>query len=523
MPLNKQGMLNGKARALATGMLLAAVVPVHAQADSLARHYANTITQADLRARLEILASDSFMGRETGTEGQRLAAQYILEQFRSYGIPPVPGATGRGMEADGYRQLFPVEVIRTGGLSMAVAGRSYTFLQDYAYFTESLRSDLDVAEVMVLAPVSLGGAKLGGASKVVMLLQDRQTQDDPHAMAAQAMEALTNTGTKVLLMVHEQARAIMEQRGSFITREHMRLATDNGSRPRSGGARVQVILITPELAQAILDHGKVSLKKAAATAGKKRLIIKVQVRFTYASRNGPATGENVLGFISGSDKKDELVVVTAHYDHVGVIDGEVYNGADDDGSGTVAVLGMAKAFAKAKAEGHGPRRSMLFMTVSGEEKGLLGSRWYTDHPVFPLDSTVADLNIDMIGRTDTVYGDSSSYVYVIGSRRISNELGNIIERENDALAKLHLDYTFDAADDPNRFYYRSDHYNFAKHGVPIAFFFNGVHADYHGPYDEVDKIRFDLLRQRTLLVFHTAWALANSETRLAKDGPEGGK
>ncbi|HRN35366.1 MAG TPA: M28 family peptidase, partial [Flavobacteriales bacterium] len=386
-----------------------------------------------------------------------------------------------------------------------------------------LRSDLDVAEVMVLAPVSLGGAKLGGASQVVMLLQDRQTQDDPHAMAAQAMEALANTGTKVLLMVHEQARAIMEQRGSFITREHMRLATDNGSRTRSGGAGVQVILITPELAQAILDHGKVSLKKAAATAGKKRLIIKVPVRFTYASRNGPATGENVLGFISGSDKKDELVVVTAHYDHVGVIDGEVYNGADDDGSGTVAVLGMAKAFAKAKAEGHGPRRSMLFMTVSGEEKGLLGSRWYTDHPVFPLDSTVADLNIDMIGRTDTVYGDSSSYVYVIGSRRISNELGNIIERENDALAKLHLDYTFDAADDPNRFYYRSDHYNFAKHGVPIAFFFNGVHADYHGPYDEVDKIRFDLLRQRTLLVFHTAWVLANSETRLAKDGPEGGK
>ncbi|HRN36840.1 MAG TPA: hypothetical protein PLL18_08005, partial [Flavobacteriales bacterium] len=134
-------MLNGKARALATGMLLAAVVPVHAQTDSLARHYANTITQADLRARLEILASDSFMGRETGTEGQRLAAHYILEQFRSCGIPPVPGATGRGLEADGYRQLFPVEVIRTGGLSMAVAGRSYTFLQDYAYFAESLRSE----------------------------------------------------------------------------------------------------------------------------------------------------------------------------------------------------------------------------------------------------------------------------------------------------------------------------------------------------------------------------------------------
>ena len=156
---------------------------------------------------------------------------------------------------------------------------------------------------------------------------------------------------------------------------------------------------------------------------------------------------------------------------------------------------------------------MLFMTVSGEEKGLLGSEWYTDHPVFPLDHTVADLNIDMIGRVDTVFGDSSSYVYVIGSKRISTQLGGIIEEQNALYTQLDLDYTFDADSDPNRFYFRSDHYNFAKHGIPIAFFFNGVHEDYHGPYDEVDKIRFDLLRKRALLVFHSAWEVANRNDR----------
>jgi Zn-dependent M28 family amino/carboxypeptidase len=292
-----------------------------------------------------------------------------------------------------------------------------------------------------------------------------------------------------------------------------------GAVPTAKSNGPQVVIISPVMAQAILDQGNLSVEKAYKTAVKKRLIVDVPMHFDLASRSMQLSSENVLGYVEGSDRKDEVVAVTAHYDHIGIIDGEVYNGADDDGSGTAAVLEMAQAFAQAKASGHGPRRSMLFMTVSGEEKGLLGSEWYTDHPVFPLDSTVADLNIDMIGRTDTVYGDSSHYVYVIGSKRISTELGELIEQENATWTQLHLDYTFDADSDPNRFYYRSDHYNFAKHGVPIAFFFNGVHADYHGPHDEVDKIRFDLLRTRTLLVFHTAWQLANREARIAVDHP----
>mgnify|MGYP001163335387 CR=1 FL=1 len=497
------------------------ILQLVAQVDTNSSRYAASITESVLRAHLNVLANDSMEGRETGMEGQRRAAAYIMGQFRSYGIPPISDAVARGMLPDGYQQRFPLTVDRLGGLSFSVDGTSHEFLKDYFYFSEQLVKDLEVNEVMVLAPVSLGGTRLGGSSKVVMLLDPHNPRSDIMDQVGQASSALAKTGAKVLLVVQDSAENEMRHYGPILSRSRMRLGGGEATKQAKEG--LQIMLITPQLAQTILDHGRLSLKKAYKTAAKKRVIVDVPVRFTTGPNSGRFTAENVLGYVEGTDKPGEIVAVTAHYDHIGVIDGEVYNGADDDGSGTAAVLAMAEAFAMAKADGHGPRRSMLFMTVSGEEKGLLGSEWYTEHPVFPLDSTVADLNIDMIGRTDTVYGDSSHYVYVIGSKRISKELGDLVERENRSWTHLDLDYTFDAANDPNRFYYRSDHYNFAKHGVPIAFFFNGVHADYHGPHDEVGKIRFDLLRQRALLVFHTAWVLANSEERLAKDGPDGVK
>ncbi|RYZ47736.1 MAG: M28 family peptidase, partial [Sphingobacteriales bacterium] len=227
--------------------------------------------------------------------------------------------------------------------------------------------------------------------------------------------------------------------------------------------------------------------------------------------------ENVLGYVEGTDLKDEVIVITAHYDHIGVQDGKVYNGADDDGSGTVAVLEMAQAFAEAKQAGKGPRRSMLFMPVTGEEKGLLGSEYYTSHPVLPLESTVANLNIDMIGRTDEKYNDDRNYVYIIGSDRLSTDLHNINEEANNTHTQLKLDYTYNDPADPNQFYFRSDHYNFAKNNIPIIFYFNGVHEDYHQHTDEVEKILFDKIEKITHLVFYTAWDIANRNERPVVD------
>jgi len=230
-------------------------------------------------------------------------------------------------------------------------------------------------------------------------------------------------------------------------------------------------------------------------------------------KNKYIKGENVLGFIEGTDLKEELIIITAHYDHLGKHEEKVYNGADDDGSGTVATLEIAEAFMLAKKEGSGPRRSVLIMPVSGEEKGLLGSKYYTDHPIYPLENTVANLNIDMIGRVDD-WHENGDYVYLIGADMLSQELHDISEQTNDQYIGLELDYTFNAEDDPNRYYYRSDHYNFAKNNIPVIFYFNGVHEDYHKVTDTLEKIDFNKIQTITRLVFLTAWELANRDERI---------
>lgn len=244
----------------------------------------------------------------------------------------------------------------------------------------------------------------------------------------------------------------------------------------------------------------------------------IPAAYLNAKRNeNLSDSENIWAFIEGSDKKDEIVVISAHYDHVGIKNGEVYNGADDDGSGTVAILEMAKAFQKAKNEGHGPRRSILIMHMTGEEHGLHGSRYYSENPLFPLKQTVADINIDMIGRRDELHKANNNYVYVIGSDYLSTDLYRICENVNQKYIHLALDYKYNDKNDPNRFYYRSDHYNFGKNGVPAVFLFNGTHADYHKATDEVGKIEFDALTKRTQYGFAIAWEIANRNDKLVVD------
>ncbi len=244
----------------------------------------------------------------------------------------------------------------------------------------------------------------------------------------------------------------------------------------------------------------------------------VPASFLNAKRNlNLPDSENIWAFIEGSDKKDEIVVISAHYDHVGIKNGEIYNGADDDGSGTVALMEIARVFQKAKEDGNGSRRSILILHVTAEEVGLHGSRYYSENPLFPLANTVADVNIDMIGRRDELHKDSNNYVYVIGSDYLSTDLYNICENANTKHGLLTLDYKYNDKNDKNRFYYRSDHYNFAKNGIPSVFLFSGVHEDYHKPTDDVDKIEFDAVTARTKYAFAIAWEIANRENRLIVD------
>ena len=233
----------------------------------------------------------------------------------------------------------------------------------------------------------------------------------------------------------------------------------------------------------------------------------------YDDRYPPT--ENVLGFIPG--KTDEIIVISAHYDHLGKKDGEIYNGADDDGSGSMALLEMAEAFKEAANKGYQPKRGILILHVTAEEKGLIGSDYYTQYPVIPLEQTVTNLNIDMIGRVDERHQDNPDYVYLIGSDRLSSELHQLSEKANQQSVDLELDYKYNAKNDPNRFYFRSDHYNFAKNDIPVIFYFNGTHEDYHQTTDTVDKINFDLLEKRTQLIFHTAWEVTNRDKKPALD------
>lgn len=234
--------------------------------------------------------------------------------------------------------------------------------------------------------------------------------------------------------------------------------------------------------------------------------------------NNIKASENVLAYIEGSEKPNELIIISAHLDHLGKDDnGNIYYGADDNGSGTTAIMEIAQAFQQAKNNGHGPKRSILFMHLTAEEIGTQGSLYYTQNSIFPLENTIANLNIDMIGRIDNIHKEDKNYIYLIGSDRLSKELHYLSEKVNNTYFNINLDYRFNEEDDENRYYFRSDHYNFAMHGIPVIFYFNGEHADYHQTTDTPDKIDYQLLQNRTRLIFATAWQLANQPHKIVVD------
>jgi hypothetical protein len=325
----------------------------------------------------------------------------------------------------------------------------------------------------------------------------------------QRLKVAAPSGLKGIVLLHANYGQVYEYLEHYTTAPSMRLL-DNEQREE-----IPTIMVNPKSIEASLAkpfHYLIGKGKQPKKISKKTIGV-----LSASLNEGETilTSSNVLAFIPGSDPilSKEIIVITAHYDHIGIDNGTVYNGADDDGTGTVALLELAEAFMQAYREGHGVRRSILIMPVSGEEKGLLGSSYYTDHPVIPLEQTVANLNIDMIGRNDIAHENKTNYIYVIGADRLSDDLHNANEWANTNYTKLELDYRFNDPKDPNQFYYRSDHYNFAKNNIPSVFYFSGVHEDYHQPTDDIEKIIFSKVELVTRLVFHTAWKLANDTER----------
>ncbi|HEX9615755.1 MAG TPA: M28 family peptidase, partial [Bacteroidota bacterium] len=325
----------------------------------------------------------------------------------------------------------------------------------------------------------------------------------------------------IILLTNEPINNHLESLANTIEKGTMSLA---GSPRRQRGA--PFVIAGQKAAAHILSQLPMSVAELRALASRDSTygpvpLDKASLVLDFKAIHEHKSSENVAGLLEGSDPKlkDQFIVLTAHYDHVGVhpATGDIYNGADDDASGTSVILELAEAFVTNTAR---PKRSVVFMTVAGEEKGLLGSAYYTQHPVFPLDKTIANINIDMVGRTDQKHAKAGSppYVYVIGSDKISTELDSILNVSNRQTVRLALDYEYNNENDPNQFYRRSDHYNFARKGIPVVFFFTGVHEDYHRPTDTVEKIEFDRMATIGLLVYATAWNASNFSRMLRKNG-----
>lgn len=452
--------------------------------------YAKTVTAADLKKHLYIIAGPGMEGRETATEGQRKAAAYIEAEFKRIGLQPGAGGS--------YQQSFPVYQDSLLDAILEVDGKAFTLNTDFnVNMNSSLNATLRFSEAVFIPPGVPGDSvkSMNLAGKAVLLQP---------AAGNQSM-SLQDKGVAAIFLISPA----YPRTTPAIIKSQMLYAFKKSIRP-------QQFTISTAVAAAILKMNSDSVK-----LGNSPKTVSANILIDVKKSTTELQSTNVVGVLPGTDLKDEYLFITAHYDHLGRRDSVINYGADDDGSGTVSVIELAEAFAKAKAAGNGPRRSIVFMTVSGEEKGLWGSEYYGDHPLFPLEKTTADLNIDMIGRSDSSRkGDTTNYVYVVGDDKISSELKPISEGVNKKYVKLELDYKFNDPNDRNRIYYRSDHYNFAKNGVPIIFYYDGMlGADYHRPTDTPDKINYPLLAKRAQLVFYTAWEMANRPQLLKRDLP----
>jgi hypothetical protein len=473
--------------------------------------FGNSIKIENLQKHLYRIAGPDFEGRETATPGQQKAAAYIESYFRSLGLKPG--------NKDSFQYNFPVFKDSFISSAIQVNGEDFELNRDYQNrtLTKSFSFSYSLSNI-VFAGYGLSDSVrddykgINVRGKIVMILGSFP----PGYVQTQVTKKRFNGFAKIDAALKHGAVAVLSIQDDFPRRPQF----DPGLMYRSyfqEEISPAFFYVSETIARRIMgsdyDSAKNGSFESKTYPGDILLSLWKQTHVLQSS--------DVLGFLEGTDLKDQLLVISAHYDHLGKKDSVIYFGADDDGSGTVSLLELAAAFSKAKAAGKGPRRSILFLANSGEEKGLWGSEFYTDHPLFPLDKTTANLNIDMIGRKDPnrKQGDSNNYVYIVGDDKLSTDLHPISVDMNKKYTRLELDYKFNDPRDPLRIYYRSDHYNFARKGVPIIFYFDGIHGDYHRPTDTPDKINYDLMVKRAQLVFYTAWEMANRNNMLKRDLP----
>jgi Peptidase family M28 len=490
----------------------------------------DSITPGELRMHLQFLASEELGGRYTLSPGFAIAARYLAAHLEAYGFK---GAGENGSFLQTFQVVSSKADTAKSALEITASGgkaTSYRF-GDFYLSADGHNGEAQGTIVFVGQGISSASQKhddysgLDVKEKIVLIAPGTPADMDSSRLGENESgqgAAIAHGAVGILQLPPQRMLDLMKNKGfqeRAASRETVRLA-------RATEGKLPALLLGPALAEELLSAGGLNLKSIyEAVSHKQRLQpqkLDVSAKMTVATQLTRSTTQNVAAILEGSDPKlrNEYVVFSAHYDHLKTgPGGEIYPGADDDGSGTTAVLTIAHAMSLER-----PRRSVLVMFHAGEELGLLGSQYNTDYaPVVPLNQIVADLNIDMIGRSKKD-GDNSlqdehltdaNTVYLVGSNRISHELHQLSEETNAQFQKMKLDYHYNDPNEPERIYFRSDHWNYAKHGIPIIFYFDGTSVDYHRPTDTVDKIDFSKLTKVTRLVFETGWRIASLDHRLA--------
>jgi hypothetical protein len=493
---------------------------IFAQVDSIAVYYAESIDQNSQKTIVYTLADDSLLGRETATKGQVLAQNYLINEFKNLEIG--------GADNGSYLQQFNVITNNFNTIKFEV--KNTIFENNDALFTISNIEDIKlIPESLVFigygidSPTYTSYESISVNNKVAFIIDGIPVNDNGDTLLTgeELIKWSYNDDLKADIAFGKGALAVIfvkKDYNNFLNKkiryfDHRNISLISGS-DMSKWKRTEIFMDESTF-YTVFNIDKKGVEKVISKKNSdkkfKVLEIKNSGSISIKSNREIKQSSNVIGQLLCNDSLAPWIVLSAHYDHIGVKNSEVFNGADDNASGVSAIIEIAKAFKQAKDEGVLFKKNILFLLVSGEEKGLLGSKYYSNHPIKDLNNTIVNLNIDMIGRVDEKHIKNENYIYVIGADKISKKLHRINEEVNELYTKLKFDYTYNLDSDPNRFYYRSDHYSFAKKGIPIIFYFNGIHEDYHKESDSAEKINYPLLMKRTKLVFYTAWYLATMD------------
>jgi len=482
-----------------------------------------TITENDLFIHLSFIASDELRGRNTPSPELDIAAKYLATRVESYGF--------KSLNPDGsFYQQVALDMINVDGKIVVNEGgenKEYNFPE---HLIPSINSHGNFSGEMVFAGYGLSMpdmnwddyAEIDVKDKIVIVLDGRLPSDNPLRSRENFRRVRSNRndtpkmkGAKgIIHVINPTTENRYSSRNiSFTDQERVQLGDPDVTNLESEISEFFSISIRHELALELLGitetnleglFEKISLGEQLESGLIENRSIDVEVKVDKKRDHT----QNVVAILEGTDPilKDEYVLYGAHYDHVGTRNGEIWNGADDDGSGTVSLLEIAQAFSK-----NPQKRSIVMVWHCGEEKGLWGAKFFSEHPMIPLEKVSAQINLDMVGRNE------NNKIFVIGAGRISSELEKMNEEVNEKYIGLELDYKYDAPDDRNNFYARSDHYMYARFGIPIIFYFNDVHADYHRSTDTIEKIDFNKMQKVSRLAYLLGREIANNNDLLKLD------